>query len=236
MDYQKIYDRLIERAKIRIPDPTKYYETHHINPRCLGGTDDDSNLVELTADEHYIAHLCLVRMNPLNHKLIRAAVMMCCSNSYQKRSGNKMYKWLKEKHQQVMKQSQSGEGNSQFGKAWVFDPTTKIEKKVNKFELNNFLSQGWVKGRKTSIQYQCVICSKMFLNKFKKATCSRECYYISKPKFKSFEGKETEFLTLYRDLKSMNKALQAMGFKGAVSRYYQWAKFVLDSNSIVPQI
>ena len=58
MDYQKIYNCLIERA---ITDNRKkcdivYYEQHHIIPKCLGGTDNTDNLVLLTAREHFIAH------------------------------------------------------------------------------------------------------------------------------------------------------------------------------------
>lgn len=40
-------------------DKTKidgYREIHHIVPRCMGGLDDDNNLVLLTAKEHYLCH------------------------------------------------------------------------------------------------------------------------------------------------------------------------------------
>lgn len=40
-----------------------YTETHHIIPKCCNGTDDPSNLVELTLDEHYLAHLYLAVAN-----------------------------------------------------------------------------------------------------------------------------------------------------------------------------
>lgn len=40
----------------------EYFETHHIVPKSLGGTDDKNNLVNLTAREHYIAHLLLVKI------------------------------------------------------------------------------------------------------------------------------------------------------------------------------
>jgi hypothetical protein len=36
-----------------------YFESHHIIPKSLGGTNDSDNLVLLTAREHYIAHLLL---------------------------------------------------------------------------------------------------------------------------------------------------------------------------------
>ncbi len=35
------------------------YHKHHIIPRHLGGTDDPSNLIELTIAEHAEAHRCL---------------------------------------------------------------------------------------------------------------------------------------------------------------------------------
>ena len=33
-----------------------YKERHHIVPRCMGGTNDNDNLIDLYAEEHYIAH------------------------------------------------------------------------------------------------------------------------------------------------------------------------------------
>ena len=36
-----------------------YLETRHIIPKCLGGTNDPENLIQLTAREHYIAHWLL---------------------------------------------------------------------------------------------------------------------------------------------------------------------------------
>lgn len=46
----------------RVKTSCDYYEQHHILPRSLGGSDEKSNLVMLTAREHYIAHLLLYRM------------------------------------------------------------------------------------------------------------------------------------------------------------------------------
>lgn len=44
------------------PSTAKYTERHHIIPKCLGGTDDESNLVDLSAKQHFIAHLLLTKM------------------------------------------------------------------------------------------------------------------------------------------------------------------------------
>jgi hypothetical protein len=39
MNYQRLYDMLIEDARTK-PKPYTYKERHHILPRCLGGSDD----------------------------------------------------------------------------------------------------------------------------------------------------------------------------------------------------
>lgn len=38
-----------------------YYEAHHIMPKWMGGTDKDSNMVLLTAREHYLCHYLLFK-------------------------------------------------------------------------------------------------------------------------------------------------------------------------------
>lgn len=59
MNYKKIYDSLIIKAKNR--ETSQYTEKHHVLPRCMGGSDEPSNLVRLTAREHYIAHWLLAK-------------------------------------------------------------------------------------------------------------------------------------------------------------------------------
>jgi hypothetical protein len=71
MDYQKVYNQLIDRAKYRgVVDG--YSETHHIVPKCIDGEDKLNNLVELTAREHFIAHWLLYRIYPNNKDLAYA--------------------------------------------------------------------------------------------------------------------------------------------------------------------
>lgn len=62
MNYERIYTQLINRARTRVL--TGYKERHHIIPRCIGGNNDASNLVELTAREHFIAHKLLCKIYP----------------------------------------------------------------------------------------------------------------------------------------------------------------------------
>jgi hypothetical protein len=62
MNYHKVYEQLIVKALLR-KTVAGYKERHHIVPKSMGGTDHASNLVELTAREHFIAHNCLARMH-----------------------------------------------------------------------------------------------------------------------------------------------------------------------------
>lgn len=64
MNYRKHYDLLIKKAQTRILEGNVYYEKHHIRPRSEGGSDDLTNIVKLTAREHFIAHWLLYRDNP----------------------------------------------------------------------------------------------------------------------------------------------------------------------------
>jgi len=107
MNYQKHYIKLIERAIGR--KLNCYYEKHHILPKCMGGFNKPSNIVKLTAEEHYIAHLLLCKIHPNNHKLLYAAVHMTMTNGKQKeRLNNKRYAWLRKRHAVMVKEFHTG--------------------------------------------------------------------------------------------------------------------------------
>jgi len=91
MDYCKIYQNLVLKGKERFPTPGIYYENHHIIPKCMGGTDEEHNLVCLTPEEHYLAHQLLVKIYPNEEKLTYAAFMMTVGNT----RNNKLYGWVK---------------------------------------------------------------------------------------------------------------------------------------------
>ena len=100
MNYQKIYDTLIRRGQNRILEG--YSEKHHVIPKCLGGTDDATNLVSLTPEEHYLCHLLLVKIHPNNIRLVKAAMFMVSSTDNVKRN-NKAYGWLKRQYSEYMR-------------------------------------------------------------------------------------------------------------------------------------
>jgi hypothetical protein len=74
MEYKKIYGQIIERAKNRPLEG--YKEKHHITPRCMGGSDDKENIVELTSREHFLCNMLLCEIYPKNKKLWYALFLM----------------------------------------------------------------------------------------------------------------------------------------------------------------
>jgi hypothetical protein len=60
--YTRCYYSIIEKAKSRINEG--YTEKHHIIPKsiCIDSEKKSSNIVRLTAREHYIVHLLLPKM------------------------------------------------------------------------------------------------------------------------------------------------------------------------------
>jgi len=94
--YTKCYFNIIAIAKARI-SITGYVEKHHILPRSLGGNNTTSNLVQLTAREHFICHALLTKMTSGDdrRKMIFASNMMLCGKNRYVPSG-KIYQIVKE--------------------------------------------------------------------------------------------------------------------------------------------
>ena len=80
--YKKfILDIIINRGRFGIPDG-EYKEQHHIIPKCMGGSDDEENLVDLLLREHVIAHKLLADIYPGCDDVQYAFWMMCNCREY----------------------------------------------------------------------------------------------------------------------------------------------------------
>ena len=200
MNYAKIYESIIEKRKINIP--TGYTEEHHIVPRSLDGTDDKTNLVKLTAKEHFICHLLLTKMYPKGsleyYKMSHAFLMMFVSSK--DHGGNryitsKKYEKLKVSFSERMTMLQIGENNSQYGTMWIHNKTLKQCKKVPK---DSILDDGWEIGRKIKwdkpiklFQLICSNCNVAFYYKIKdKKCCSIKCARDIASKISSYKNKK----------------------------------------------
>lgn len=100
--YKKRYDKFINSIK-QLGERTfnEYTEIHHIIPRCLKGTNNKSNLIELTLREHFLAHWLLWKSYPEYLPLSSAFLQMNNKNSkveqkkFQGRINSRTYQKLK---------------------------------------------------------------------------------------------------------------------------------------------
>lgn len=80
--YSKWYFSIIANSHTRNLLPNTYVEKHHILPKSLGGNNKKENIAVLTAKEHLICHLLLVRMTTgdAKSKMACAAMRMMFSS------------------------------------------------------------------------------------------------------------------------------------------------------------
>ena len=86
--YTLTYCKIIERAKTRCLDG--YVEKHHIIPKSLGGSNTKSNIVALTAKEHFICHMLLIKM--VDHQYKQKMIHAWWAMSTLKKSCQERYK------------------------------------------------------------------------------------------------------------------------------------------------
>ena len=147
MNYERLYQRIIDN---RINTPfIGYTERHHIVPKSLGGDDNPSNLVDLTAREHFVCHLLLTKIytsKAEGSKMIKAFVMMlvCHSSNQSRYLSSRKYEQFKKMFAQIQSEAQTGTGNSQHDTMWIHSFELEENKKIPKGDL---IPSGWIKGR-----------------------------------------------------------------------------------------
>lgn len=126
MNYKKVYDQIVERAKSqdRRKGGSIYYEGHHILPECMGGDGKAAqwkwhpNIVLLTAREHFICHWLLVRIHPGNQKIAHAFWGMCnqeAGNQKRHIPSSRVYQEARE----IFSSSVKGSNNPMFNKGYL---------------------------------------------------------------------------------------------------------------------
>ena len=215
MNYSKIYKDLTTRGQQ--DRDLGYTEYHHIIPKCMGGTDDASNISILTPEEHYIAHLLLVKMYPSNDKLVFAANMMTvASPKSQARHNNKRHGWLRRLNAEAQrnrifsdetkqKMSESAlkrekvkcphcgkEGSSGNMNRWHFDnckhgPTPLIFKHTDEYKANMRKTFAEKKPVQNSEQIKCDHCDYVGLRCVVNATHNDYCKTLANPKTRTMK-------------------------------------------------
>jgi hypothetical protein len=104
--YTKWYNSIISNAQTRSLPENTYTEKHHIIPRSLGGSNEHTNLVKLTAKEHFVCHLLLTKMTTgvAKRQMCYAAWQMTLIKNRNRYTPNsRVYEILKKKLSQSYK-------------------------------------------------------------------------------------------------------------------------------------
>jgi hypothetical protein len=122
-----------------------YYESHHIIPRCMGGTEE----VLLTGKEHFICHLLLCRMaeGTEKHKMINALIMMSFAKSkgqerYTAKSYSLVRKLIAEKNSEMFKGRKKSEETKRNmkGRSGVWERNDAYRQSCSERQKGNVLA------------------------------------------------------------------------------------------------
>lgn len=91
--YSQYYYNIINKAKSRASSKSEakkifgYVEKHHIIPKVLGGTNEENNIVFLTAREHFVCHRLLTKMveGKAKYQMDKAANLMTVATTKHQR-------------------------------------------------------------------------------------------------------------------------------------------------------
>lgn len=217
--YLKWYNSIIANANTRTL--SGYKEKHHIIPKSLGGSDDKSNLVTLTAREHFICHYLLTKMTTGSsyHKMLRAFIMMKASNSNQYRYTSLLYQFTRKKFSNYQKINQTGKSNNNYGRKWMHNEALELSILVSSEAIEIMQHYDWVLGR--VIDWKSFRCSNSKLKsiiekkRIKVSTVIKKNYWkttleIYRNKFNLYDWPEC--IQRKRFITSMSKNAELLGF------------------------
>ena len=134
--YSKYYYSIVDNAKSRLIAENIYTEKHHIIPKSLGGSNDISNLVKLTAREHFVCHRLLARITTgaARNKMVHALWRMCNSLKSNYKVNSKTYEKAKLEHIHILK-TVGSDGQFKAGRtAWNLGipRTSEVKQAISK--------------------------------------------------------------------------------------------------------
>jgi hypothetical protein len=178
MNYDKIYNDLMFSRLLLKPERIKekrngtYFEGHHIIPKCKGGTGtstrpkNNSNIVILTAREHFLAHWLLWRIYGDRQMALAFHKMLSTTNKTKRITSSRGYEEAREafrvtnignqygkgvikviseeqkkKQSELMKGKYDGNKNPFYGKKHTDETKDKIRKSrkgINKEKVWNY--------------------------------------------------------------------------------------------------
>jgi hypothetical protein len=174
MKYERWYNSIVENAKKRNwnkNDSEHYLEAHHVVPRCFGGSNTKDNIILLTAREHFICHLLLVKIHTQPDekvKMIYALYRMCgIINDDRKVMSSRWFESVR----RMMSLGCSGKNHPQYGTTHpskgvprTQDVREKIRKSLTGKKLGPQSKQARLKKRLTQRASDIIIEDKKFLS------------------------------------------------------------------------
>lgn len=188
------YKKFIEFYQNNLPEG--FVERHHIIPKCMGGSNDKSNLVLLPVRAHFIAHYLLHKAYPENASLAHSFAMMGVNNNHQKRS-SKLYEKSKVARSTALK----GKPRPEWVKEKLRKPKTSTEnyKKAKTKEHKEAISKALKGKAKTKEHIEAT--SKALKERFQKhheLKSKEKEFYINE--FLRLQITRKEFCCLYPEL------------------------------------
>lgn len=102
-------------------------QTHHIVPRCMGGTDDLHNLVVLSYKEHRVCHRLLIKMTEGEHKHKMMYAYLLFNKNYDTSQIVSPQIYCTEESYQKMVETRNQRGSYKRGKDNIFSTPEIIE-------------------------------------------------------------------------------------------------------------
>lgn len=197
MNYHKLYYNIINSTV----DEIGYTELHHIIPKCVGGTDNISNIAKLTARKHFLCHYLLTKMYPANsaewHKMNSAFRMMgTVSGNQQRYTNSRLYEGYRKAFSVTQSFNQTGCKNSNFGSQWIHNVSTQQNSKITS---GTIVPNGWSLGRKfiwDAHKNACIICGKNYTPIYDKRSmyCSSICRATARELRKNTSSRQLAYI------------------------------------------
>lgn len=162
MNYRYVYMRIVSHARKEMSlgkRPTsrftkykfsEYYEGHHILPRSLfpNWSNRKSNIVMLTAREHYFCHQLLTKIYPNSTELQYALYCFINFARYKKVINSKDFEKLRAEYSKLQKLRLLGSNNPNYGHKLSEESKEKISKankgrKPSDKQMEKLKSQKW---------------------------------------------------------------------------------------------
>lgn len=218
--YKEFIDNIL-KTRGRFACGNVYHETHHIVPKCIGGTNDEENLIDLLGREHFETHRLLALENPENDKLIYAWWNM----SHMNKANQRDYEITAEEYEEAKKQfgrlasknakqyvgtknpnfgnhKLSGENNPMYGKRGKLSPhygKQKSEEHKRKIGLaHKGIKESEDSKRKNSESHKGIRRSKESIEKQRKSISGENNYQANKVCQYDMNG---SFINVYEYLK-----------------------------------